>query len=210
MEKVDSAYDLPRSIFGHNFITPEEAAEVHGFVHGRELLEYLADAINAPGFKEILEWLQACGFVLVSGPPEGKSLLEVRAMDPDLFCASPHNKWWESGDEKFSRSNKVEIGLLALRWRWDPIPYPALKTWGDEFLPPEMRYLNVTEITYGMMTYEKARNAYLYYDVWVTSSSVDSRGDKPKVRRFDDGFVISTDWPPGTVLYPKGCHLLGK
>lgn len=190
-------YSLAQSILGVDFITPEEVAKARGIVYGAEQLELLAGNIPPA---ETLHWLKGNDFALMPCPPDAKSILDVRALNPDYFYSKGPDKddsgWYDEANEKFARNDKVEA-LCWIALRKEPVENSLNKTWTYQqaLVAEPMMVPNAAEATWALTTYKAVRDIYLLEDLYVRTSSCDSDGRRVVLGDFDAGGLrVSYGW----------------
>jgi len=188
------SYGFIRTILGKDFITPEEIAETYGLSYSGELLRHLAETIPS---EKVLRWCGNNDFMLVAGPPNPLSLLEVRNIHPKLFY-SEAGGWYIEQEEKFSCKDKVVSGWLMLRKT--PVPGSTSKTWNEQrgLLTKEEYVPNTPEMVWGITRYKEVSNAYLLSNIYARTSSVNSDNNHVIIGGFDSGGLkISNRWDDG-------------
>lgn len=193
------------NILGDAFISPQDVASARGLTYSDEQLQQLAATL--PSDLRVLKQLRSDGYMLVAGPPNEMSLLDVRDLNPQLFYSKSGS--CSEYSEKFARKDKVGSGWLALRKA--PVPDSTLHTWSEqlELVKDTERVPNAAEQTYGMTTYFEVRGIRLFPNRYVRTSSVSSRDGLVYVGRFGvrglsvvgwvgggryDGLGVSSSW----------------
>jgi len=86
MKKQKDPYELAHTIFGDNFISPEEVMGLSkGIVYTEDQIQKLQKTIPA---QEILEWFHNNNFMLVPGPDNPMSLSELLNLRKKYFPES--------------------------------------------------------------------------------------------------------------------------
>lgn len=189
-----TGYDLARTILGQDFITPEEIASARGLTYTGEQLAAFADTFPS---EEVIRWCQANNFMLIVGPPNPLSLLEIRDLKPEYFY-SKTGGWYAEEKQRFSRDQKVRPAWLALRK--EPVSGSTSKTWEEQIaLLSGVEYVpNDAEVEWALTTYKAVRDVYLLSNIYVRTSSLDSDGCHVRVGRFDGcGFRVHDWWNDG-------------
>jgi len=102
-------YDFARTMLGSNFVSPEEIALKRGITYTDEQLDRFGDTLPS---KDALRWCRYNGMMLVAGPPESMSLLDVRRLYPGFFCEE-EGGWYADRAQKFAKGDKVQPSWLA-------------------------------------------------------------------------------------------------
>jgi len=186
---LPDAYLAAAKILGQDFIPPEELAQARGVSYTDEQLKTFADTLPT---QEVLEWCQKNGFMVVAGPPQPLSLLQIREMKPEYFYTK-EGGWYAEECEKFSREQKVTTQWLMLRK--EPVPNSLNKTWdAQKKLLSEVEYVpNDAEVEWGITTYKVVRNIYLLRGGYVRTSSVGSLRHRVLVGFFDASGLVVDD-----------------
>ena len=164
-----------RDILGDDFITPTEvAACLRGVVYSSE--QYVDCRDTLPPL-EVLQWCRDHDYMVVAGPPEQKSLLDIRSRWPNYFYAGPGATSLDSENETFPRNDVVPWGWTGLRK--GPVPGSMNRS-----RPSQLRLLddlesvpNVAQLFWGLIVYHKVRGINLPPHFFVRTSSVDSTGN---------------------------------
>lgn len=166
-------YKDVRAILGKDFIPPEEIAIVRKLTYSDEVLRHFAETLPSEG---VLQWLRDNGFMLIAGTPNSMSFLEIRNINAQLFFTKSGG-WYAEEEQKFSQSDKVTAEWLMMR-KGIMLKF-MVKTWDEQQkLLTDVEYIpNLAEATWVETTYKEVRNAWLFPDVYVRTSSVDSCGD---------------------------------
>lgn len=196
-------YGPARKILGRAFISPKEVASAHNITYGADQLKILMDTI--PDAK-ILQWLRDHSHILVPGPSEPKSLLDIHSLQPDLFQnhENNHNKnsWYDEEDEKFSRNDKAEMRWLTLCSAPDFLDW-TLDMTCDETCDEQQKHLNDTgyyilnagETSWCVTTYYLVRGIHFSPHITFYTSSVTSEGRHVRIG-FDEHGLFLNDWFP--------------
>lgn len=177
--------ELARLILGDDLITPEDIEAKTGI---RYTDEQKAHAIETmPTDLETLQKIKADGMMMVFGPSEDLSLLEVRDLDNQLFY-SKKDGWYAKDKEKFARTDKVRAGEWLII-RKTPVDGSTSKNWSEQSAMAKSgdRVPNAAEMSYAVTMYYKVRNVYLLKDIYVRTSSVDAGGRRVFVGHFGSG-----------------------
>ncbi len=176
-----SNYDRARATLGDDFISPEEIAHAESIAYTREQLAHFRKTL--PG-KQALEWYHSRGYLLVAGPPQAMSLLDIRAAKAGAVSLK-HAKWYAAEREKFSRDDKALPGWIALRK--EPLPESLNKNWDQQMqliaVPADIP--NVAELVWGLTAYKVVRDIYLLPNGYVRTASVDSHANHVFAGDFD-------------------------
>lgn len=167
-------YNDVQTILGKDFITPEEIAAARKLTYSDKVLQHFVETLPS---KEVLQWLCGNDFALIAGPPSPMSLLEVRNINATLFYTQSGG-WYENDKEKFSRGDKVMSKWIMIRK--GIVPNSTSKTWDEQQrLFSEVEYVpNAPEAVWGITTYKEIRGVWLFPDIYVRTSSVDSDGGR--------------------------------
>ncbi len=184
-------YAEARAILGWDFISPQEAAEAWGFTYTDAQLRQFTETL--PDVK-VLQWLWEHNYMLIPGPVEPTSLLDICSMRPDSFYVLRNwkNEIWYEG-EQFAHTSKVAMKWLALGK--DAVPDSFGRTWNQQtaLLSSEEYVPTAGEAVWGATTYYEVRGVYLLPDFHVRTSSVDARGGQVFLGYFDaDGLDVNS------------------
>ena len=166
-------YTCPKIILGKDFLSPEQiAAETRKITYSPSQLKYFSETLPS---QDILKWCRTNGFMLIAGPPEPLSLLQIRDIAPWMFYLN--NDGWYSG-EKQNFSRKDIVASIWLILRKGILPNSTNKTWHEQqkLLPMEEYIPNVAELAWSLTTYKKVNNIDLLNKLFVRSKSCDSEG----------------------------------
>ena len=163
-------YELAKNILGKDFISPEDIAKARGITYTDEQLAIFGDTLPA---QEVLEWCRDNGMMLVAGPPEPMSTLDIRALKKDYFY-SKEGGWYSNKSEKFARDDKVEPVWIALRK--EPVADSFNKNWSEQsnLVVEPMIVPNAAKLLWGITTCRAVRDVCLFPNLYVRTSSVDS------------------------------------
>ena len=179
-----------RTILGDDFISAEEVMTARlGIVYSPEQIVQLADTLPS---EEVLRSLKDGGYIFMPQPPSEKSLLEIRTIESGLFFRKTGG-WYEG--QKFARNDKTGIGWLAVKKTL--IDGSTSKNWDEQnkLLPKTDRVPNAAEVSWLVTTFFKVRGIYLFPNVYVRTSSLDSDGIRVGVGGFDaGGLSVSNYW----------------
>jgi hypothetical protein len=177
------SYEIVKSILGDNLITPLEVAKVYNISYSFKQIRYFAETIP---LAEDLLWCRDNNAILVAGPHKPMSLLDLRELNPELFC-NGSGGWYGDYDERFSRYDKTAINWLMLRKI--PVPGSIHKTWLEQcrLISSKERIPNIAETVWGIITYKKLRGVALLPTFFVRTSSVSSQGDHVHAGGFSIG-----------------------
>lgn len=181
-ELAMAKYDLARSILGDNFLTPQEVAKARGIVFTNKQLETLANTLPTA---EELQSLRKDDYILVPGPADPKSLLDIRIMNPAHFYTK-ESGWYANDDQVFSRNDKATV-------RWFKVPKTvylagSLSKNLDEqtaMVPKDHYVLNAGELAWVVTTYHAVRGIYLLPSHYVRTISVNADGNRVYLGNFD-------------------------
>jgi hypothetical protein len=187
------SYDLAHTILGNDFITAEEIMSARpGIVYSAEQISKLADTIPS---EEVLRSLKDSGYGLMPQSPSEESLLDIRAIEPALFYRKTGG-WFE--DQKFARNDRTGTGWLAIKKT--PVDGSTSKNWDEQnkLLSKIERVPNAAETSWFITTFFKVRGVYLFPNVYVRTSSIDSDGGRVDVGHFHaKGLIVDDDWGSG-------------
>ena len=175
-------YDLARTILGKDFISPEEIVEARGaIVYTDEQLAKFGETLPA---QDVLEWCRDNGMMLVAGPPQAMSLLDIRNLNPEHFY-SKQGGWYADDAQKFAANDKAETIWIALRK--EPVKGSFSKNWAEQerLVKAPMIVPNAAEVVWCLTTYKAVRDIYLLPTLYVRTSSIDSDGGHVDVGDFD-------------------------
>lgn len=176
--KVQNGYGLAKDILGQDFISPEEIYETRGITYTDEQLTKFGETLPS---KDLLEWCRYRNIMLVAGPPQAMSILDIRAIEPNCFtnyscCSDEEERGWpKKGHGKvFARNDKIGSGWLALLK--EPVANSLGESWDKqrELVTNPMVVPNVAEVAWGLTTYKTVRGIRLFPGFEVRTSSVDS------------------------------------
>lgn len=187
---------LARLILGDDLITPEDIEAKTGIRYTEQQKAHAVETM--PTDLETLQAIKADGMMLIFGPSEDLSLLEVRDLDNRLFY-SKKDGWYAKSKDSFSRTDKVRGGQWLII-RKTPVDESTSKNWSEQsaMIHQGDRFPNAAEVAYAVTTYKKVRNVYLLKGVYVRTSSVDAVGDRVCVGRFDsEGLDVDDYWAHG-------------
>ena len=176
------SYDLARTILGKDFISPEDITKVRpNIVYTEDQLLKFGTTLPS---QEVLEWCRDNGYMLVAGPARVMSLLEIRELKPEYFYSKTEG--WYAG-EKFARGDKAEVRWIMIRK--EPIANSTGKNWEEQsaLLSKDEVVPNATEVAWCVTTYKAVRGIYLFPNIYVRTSSLDSGGDRVHVGCFVSG-----------------------
>lgn len=184
--------DLARLILGDDLITPEDIEAKTGIRYTDEQKAH-ADA-TMPTDLETLQAIKADGMMMVFGPSEDLSLLEVRDLDNQLFYLKKDG-WYAESKHSFSRTDKVRGGQWLII-RKTPVDGLTSKNWSEQsaMIKSGDRVPNAAEMSYAVTMYYKVRNVYLLKGIYVRTSSVDADGRRVYVGDFDSDGLYVYDW----------------
>lgn len=166
-------YGLARTILGKDFISPEEIVESRrAIVYTDEQLAKFSETLPA---QDVLEWCRDNGMMLVAGPPQAMSLLDIRDLNPEHFY-SKQGGWYAERAQTFSRNDKAETVWIALRK--EPVQGSLRRNWAEQeaLVTDPMVVPNAAETVWCLTTYKAVRDIYLLPTLYVRTSSVDSDG----------------------------------
>ena len=172
---------------GAHIIFPEEVTDARGVTYGPEQLKHLVKTL--PSDRQ-LRWLQENTYAVVAGPPTPISLLQVRALNPQLFIFETGG-WY--AEQPFASTDKVGCKWLAIRK--EPVSNSMNKTWRAQrkVLRRREQVPNVAEMAWFITTYYEVRKTRLFPNAYVRTSSVDSDGDRVSVGPFDENGLYVGD-----------------
>ena len=176
--------NLARLILGDDFLSQELVGEKMGWQYSDEQLGNLPASVDL----NMLMWLRQYNYFLTpTHPTKALNLLDVRALDPSLFC-SKKDGWYADERQKFAREEALQLGSwLAIRK--DVTQNSILKKWEEQqkFLTREEHVPMACELAYGIVTYSKVRGVRLYERLYSRTSSVSADGGRVYLGGFDAG-----------------------
>lgn len=177
--KVLKNEDMVRLILGDDIVFPDEIAEARGLSYTDEQLRHFAETLPS---EEALRWCKVNGYALVAGPPQPKSLLDVRQMESGLFYSKTGG--WHEG-QKFARDDKAPTEWLAIRK--EQVPNSTNRNWNEQLglIRAEERVPNAGEMSWFVTTFFKVRGVRLFESVYVRTYSVVLHGDRVIVGYFN-------------------------
>ncbi len=162
---TEANYDSVRDILGENFVSPGEVAEARKCTYSDELRQQFAKTLPS---EEFLLWLRDHCCVLMPGPPVPMSLLEIRDLDSSLFYSGP-NSWYAHSNQKFSCDERVSVQWLVLG--------RDISQNEQEKFPPGTKFAHTTaDICWGITSYKKVCNTWLFSHIHLKTSSRDAAG----------------------------------
>ena len=177
--------DFARLILGVDLITPEDIETKTGIRYTDEQKAHAAKTM--PTSLETLQAIKADGMMMVFGPSEDSTIINVRDFEgfSQLFY-SKTGGWYAKDKEKFSRTDKVRGGQWLII-RKTPVDGSTSKNWSEQsaMIKSGDRVPNVAEMSYAVTLYYQVRNMYLLGNVVVRTSSVDAGGLRVIVGDFD-------------------------
>ncbi|MFH0814610.1 MAG: hypothetical protein V1902_00745 [Candidatus Falkowbacteria bacterium] len=181
-ERGMNCEDIAAEILGKNFINAAEIETAFGMKYTAEQLAILA-ATMPP--EKVLREMAANEYMLVAGPPQAMSMLDVRAKKPELFYSKADDGWYCKQEQTFARDDKVGEGWLALRKK--VVPNSTDKTWGEQqkLLSAEERVPNAAEVAWGVIAYKAVRDEFLLPTMYARTSSVSALGVHVLIGYFD-------------------------
>lgn len=181
-------YILAQSILGADFITPEEVSKSRGIV-------YTEDQIIKFGYtlpsQEVLVWCRNNSYMVIAGPNQSLSLIEVRELKCEYFY-SRSGGWYS--EQKFAHNDKVDTRWIMVRKK--PVPESTSKTWDEqqELLSDVEVTPNVAEVVWAITTYKAVRDIYLLPNMYVRTSSLDLCGHRVNVGLCDVMGICVNFW----------------
>jgi hypothetical protein len=181
---LPEGYDLARLMLGDDFISPEEVARAHNFVYSSDQLEGFEESL--PDMEKLL-FLRSNGCTLIATPPTALNLLDVRTLDPSLFCSKTEG-WYEKEKQKFARAEFLSLGTWLVI-RKDIVPNSLSKNWSQQKqLISDVEYIPMAvEVAYAITTYYKARGVRLFEKLYVNTSSISAGDIRVHLGGFGDG-----------------------
>jgi len=183
---------------GEHIIFPEEVTEARAVTYSSEQLKHLAETLPD---EQQLRWLRENNYAVVAGPPTPMSVLEVRALSPQLFVFETDG-WYAV--QSFASTHKAGCEWLVIRKA--PLPLSTKKTWDvqQKLLSKDEEVPNAAEISWFITTYYEVKKTRLFSDVYVRTSSVNSDGDRVSVGYFGEvGLSVGYYWD-GDYRYDLG------
>ena len=183
-------YGIARAILGKDFISAEDITKARPCIvyTGEQLMQFG----NTLPSQEVLEWCRDNGYMLVAGPAKEMSLLEIRELRSQFFYTKKGG-WY--ADQKFARNDKVEVRWIMLRK--ESIANSTSKTWEEQqaLLSKFEVVPNAAEVAWCVITYKAVLGVYLFPNIYVRTSSLDSFGLRVYVGVFDsDGLHVRSYW----------------
>ena len=173
--------EIAREILGDDIIFPDEIAEARGLSYSEAQLKRLAGMLPS---EEVLHWCKANNYAVMACPPEPISLLEVRALNPEILY-SKSGGWY--ADQSFAEDDKTYFGWLSIRK--DVVPKSLSKDWNEQLdlLAGEERVPNAGEFSWFITTYYEVHGVRLFERTYARTSSVVSGGYRVYVGCFVSG-----------------------
>lgn len=179
---------IAHQILGDDIILPVEIAEARGLFYSKDQLRNFVDTIPS---KDTLRWCKANSYAVVAGPPRPLGLLDIRSLQPELFC-SKVGGWYENYG--FAREDKMGTEWLAIRK--EPVPNSTNKTWEKQcqLLSEEEKVPNVSEMSWFLTTFFEVRGAWPSEGIRVRTSSVLSGDNLVNVSLLEGRLDVSKWW----------------
>jgi hypothetical protein len=169
-------YGLARTMLGENFISPREVMLARNIVYTHKQFSLFDDTAPQPA---TIEWCRDNGFILIPGPNRPMSLLEIRDLNPEYFSKRFfYERDWLPDVAPFAHDDKVGVGWLA--FRKEAIFGSDMKGWEDQLslVSRGESVPNIAEVAWCIATYKAVRGIRLYPNVFVRTSSIDTRGSR--------------------------------
>lgn len=177
---------LARKIMGKNFFGVEEATKYFGVDPSRQQLAVLSEI---PFTKAELREVKDTHILIAVFP---MSTLDIRGKVERQLFYSHENAWYNS--QAFAKEKKEVSWQLV---RKTPVPNSTSKTWQEQqaILAKNEETPKVQVMVYTIIGHFLATGEWLFENVYVRCSDVDSRGDRVDVGSFDaEGLRVSGHW----------------
>lgn len=184
-------YDLAKTILGKDFIPPEEIAKSRRLTYTDAELATFGETLPD---EATLAWCRENGCMLIAGPPNAMSPLDIRAHHNPYFYTK-EGGWYADSRQKFSRDDKAEPVWIA--FKKEPVEGSRNRTWFQQIalVKSPMIVPNAAEAIWGLTTYKAVRGICLLPNVYVRTSSIDSDGHRVFVGNFDSaGLDVNNNW----------------
>lgn len=183
-----SGYVRAKAILGKKFIPPEEVAFARSLTYDDDTLRNFYKTIPC---EEVLQWLHENDFILIAGPPEAMSLLDIQSLNTKLFN-SELKLWYAQTDHNFSRDEKVTPEWLMLRR--GSVPKSKSKKYKAQclLLSNEEVVPYAVQVAWVATTYYEVRGKWILSDFYVRTASMDAAGIRIVVGlTTNDGIVVN-------------------
>lgn len=180
--------EAAREILGQDIFFPYEITEVRGLCYSDDQLNQLAEALPP---EVVLRALKK-SYVLIPSPPAPMSLLEVRALNPELFY-SKSGGWYEG--HPFAGLDKTTFGWLAIGKCI--VPKSTNKSWENQWrLKPSNKGIpNAAELAWFITTYFELMDVRLLSSSYARTLSRDSDGRHAvSLGRFNEEGLVVDRW----------------
>lgn len=195
-----SNYKLAKSILGADFITPKEVTEVHpNIVYTDKQLSTLVESLPS---ENVLKWCKENNNAVTPAPPTAMSTLDIREMKLTHFYKEMAGGWYT--DQAFALRDKTSFGWLAIKKT--PLPESVCKSWNEQkkLLAAFEKVPNAAEMSWFITTYFEIHDIRLFEQIFVRTSSFDSRGQHVLIGCFNAGGLHIYDWPDTCKYSPIG------
>jgi hypothetical protein len=175
-------YGMAKRILGKDFISPEEIAESHQEVVYTNA--QLAKFNNTVPSQQVLSWCRENNYMVVAGPHQSLSLLEVRALWKDYFHMEKGG-WYAK--QEFAEMDKVETNWIMLRK--GPVPESFGLNWREQLalLSTEEIVPNIAEVAWCAIAYNAVLGMNLLANIFVRTASCDMARDHTKIGSLNFG-----------------------
>lgn len=179
--------DLVRNILGADYISPGDIMRNYPEIIYTDA-QLLRFAETMPP-QETLEWCREHGYILVAGPNNPLSLIEIRDVCQQYFHYKKES-WWFEQQQPFSSADKVDTCWLMLRKT--PLQWSAAHKWGGREMPldHDESVPNIAELVWCVTAYHAVRGTYLPQKICVRTSSVTLSGGRVILREFNGRGII--------------------
>ncbi len=186
-------FNLARKILGADFISPEQIAETRDLTYSNKQLANLKTTLP---YREVLEWLKQNGYMVVAGPPQEMSLIDLREISWEYFGGKWRRPdWYTRPEETFSREEKVRCRWYILRKEYVPNSLYGLFTSQQKRLLETERVPTAVELVWGITTYASVLGIMLPKDIHVRTSSVTENLHHVTIGLLREGVLwIGTDY----------------
>jgi hypothetical protein len=213
MSTCKSGEALARLALGNNFISLEEVSRYFRLTYSREQSQNMVAKL--PSIEDIGAAFSE-GTIILPGPPQELSLIDVVNLDRDTFKP---NELPERYDDRYAMCTKDKICgntwfAIQARHLLDVTGEVEVSSWEvlESHIPEGYRLLNLTEAAYILLVCRKIRELKLGRDLRVfTSSMVYSemqRGTLNNDPSISPCIYIDSTWKDWIASGPRGYYMI--
>jgi hypothetical protein len=169
-------FNVARTILKNDFIAPDDIVKAYNYkiAYNDDKLQYLVETFPS---EEVIKWCRGNNFILIAGPPIPLSLMDIYNLDPKVFSAKTFACWYLQLDEIFPCADKVSDQWLMLRK--SIIANSTNQGWIEQqrILAAGECVPNIAEAAWGIASYKKMHDHWLFVDLDARTSSQDLNGN---------------------------------